>query len=271
MERSKLHAVAAGVHAEELSRAEDHSRCASTTRRVYRLRDACTALQLSLLAYTYGRCSAHSISVAVYVEACASDLVKDARVVEDSALSSSPTCDPSSDAITTLPASWLYIGLGAVDAARVYIVLPTYADYFFDHTMHWARIAYSEMARQCVSYGLIAKLQTIGGGWASLHRADKSLICALQLHAVAQAVSNEEVVHKCRLFIGWAHLWNCNPAKALEVFHAELTAARRRGHTAHERRCLHAIVNAEQNPRLAPGGMHTGHYPLVDAWRGARA
>ncbi|KAG5478607.1 hypothetical protein LSCM1_06010 [Leishmania martiniquensis] len=267
MKRGRLYPIAVAVQAEVPSRAEDHLRRAATARRVYYLRDACAALQLSLLAYRHCRCSTHSPSVAVDIEVCASDLAKKALVIEDAPLSSSPTCDFLSDAVEPLPASWFYIGLGAVDGARVYIVLPTYTDYFFDYTMHWARIAYSEMARQCVSYGLIAKLQSVGGGWASLHRADKSLVCALQLHAVAQAVRDEELVHKCRLFIGWAHLWNSDASKALEIFHAELEAARRRGHTAHERRCLHAIENAEHNPLLTPGGLHTGHYPMVDAWR----
>ncbi|CAJ1008626.1 hypothetical protein Q4I28_003939 [Leishmania naiffi] len=265
MERNKLQPVDSAVQAEALSMPEDHPRRASPVCRVYRLRDACAALQLSLMAYERRQCSAHSMTVATYIDACASDLVKGVRTLEGDTLSSLPTCD-SSDAITTMTARWFYIGSETDGDVRVYLMLPTYADYFFDYTMHWARIAHSEMARQYVGHGLIAKLQTVGGGWASLHRADKSLMCALQLHTVAQAVFDEDVMRKSRLFIGWAHLWNCNPAKALEVFYGELEAARRHGNTAHERRCLHAIQNAEHNPCLAPGGAHTGHYRLVEAW-----
>ncbi|CAM68123.1 conserved hypothetical protein [Leishmania infantum JPCM5] len=266
MERNTLQVVASAVNAEALSRAEDHACHASPMRRVYRLRDSCAALQLILLAYKHRRCSAHSMTVAMFVEACASDLVQGVHVLESAPLSSSPSHDSSGDAIATLEAPWFDIGSEAGDDVRVYLLLPTYADYFFDYTMYWARVAYSEMARQCAGHGLIAKLQTVGGGWASLHRADKSLACALQLHAVAQAVFDEDVVRKCRLFIGWAHLWNSDPAKALEVFYAELAAARRHGDPVHERRCLHAIQNAEHNPRLAPGGAHTGHYQLVNLW-----
>ncbi|CBZ27153.1 conserved hypothetical protein [Leishmania mexicana MHOM/GT/2001/U1103] len=265
MEGNQLQVVAAAVHTEALSRAEGHACRTSPVRCVYRLRDACAALQLILLAYKYRRCGAKSMTVAMFVQACASDLVKEVRVLED-ALSSSPRRVSSGDAIATLEAPWFYIGSEAGDDVRVYLLLPTYADYFFDYTMHWARVAYSEMARQYVGHALIAKLQTVGGGWASLHRADKSLACALQLQAVAQAVFDEDVVRKCRLFIGWAHLWNSDPAKALEVFYAELAAARRHGDTVHERRCLHAIQNAEHNPCLAPGGAHTGRYQLVSLW-----
>ncbi|GET88660.1 hypothetical protein, conserved [Leishmania tarentolae] len=267
MDCNTLQVITSAVHEETLSRTEDQTYHVFPMHRVYHLRDACTALQLVLLAYKYRRCSAHSILVARFVEACALDLVKEMRVLENApSFSPPPHRHSSSDAITALVAPWFYIGTDAADNARVYLFLPNNADYFFDYTMYWARVAYSEMARQYVGRCLIANLQTVGGGWASLHRADKSLACALQLHAVAQAVFDEDVVRKCRLFIGWAHLWNSDPAKALEVFYAELAAARRYGDTVHERRCLHAIQNAEHNPRLVPGGTYTGHYTLVDLW-----
>ncbi|KAG5504334.1 hypothetical protein JKF63_04779 [Porcisia hertigi] len=267
MEHNKVPVVAAEVSAEGTLRIENYPRHASLVRRVYRLRDACAALQLSLLACEY-YCRNAPSTVATYMEAGASDLVKDVLIVHGAPSSSSPTGVSSSDTIATSPASWFCIGPEAGGGGHAYLLLPTYADYFYDYTMYWARIAYSEMARQYVGFCLIAKLLTVGGGWASLHRADRSLVCALQLYAVAKSVYDDEVVHKCRLFVGWAYLWNSNPTKALEVFRAELAAARQRGHTLHERRCLHAIENAKRNPRLAPGGKHTGRYQLVDIWSG---
>jgi hypothetical protein len=225
---------------------------ATSVLQVYRLRDACATLQLVFLA------SQHR--VAEYVEKRASDLAEERYTV---ALSSS-TSSPFSPA--SLPPSWVYVGRSSRDRCAVCLVLPTYANFFFDYTIEWALFAQAEMSRQYASRCMIAKLQTIGGGWASLHRADRALLCALQLYTVAEAVLDEEVMRKSRLFIGWAHLWNSNPAKALEVFRSELSDARARGDATHERRCLHAICNAEQNPKLAPGGSYTAHYDLVDCW-----
>ncbi|KAK7198357.1 hypothetical protein NESM_000794800 [Novymonas esmeraldas] len=232
-------------------------------RRVYRLRDACAALRLGVLALDWRRrCGRAPNPVAAYVCACAADLVRDVCAVGASTRACAAAC---------AAAPYVCVGRDPRDGVRVCVLLPTYAEYFFDHTLHWARVAYSEMARQYVGRGVIAQLQTVGGGWASLHRADRSLMCALQLHAVALAVFDEESVRKCRLFIGWAHLWNSNRATALRLFRAELAAARRWGDDVHEQRCLHAIVNAERNPRLAPGGAHTSHYQLVDMWSRAFA
>lgn len=220
---------------------------------VYRLRDACATLRLVLLAN-------HSF-VADYVEESGPDLVAASGAV---ALTHSPDDVTASSA--QLPDSWVYVGVTTRGRHRVYVVLPTYAALFFDMAIEWAFFAHAEMSRQYAGRCIIAKLQTVGGGWASLHRADKALLCALQLHCVAEAVFEEEVVRKCRLFIGWAHLWNSNPAKALTMFRSELADARRRDDIVHERRCLHAISNAEHNPHLAPGGAYTNHFDLVDFW-----
>ena len=229
------------------------SYCRDTTHlaQVYRLRDACATLQLVLLAPQH--------RVADFVEESASDLVQATSAV----LLVSST---AAAAAPHPPSSWAYVGVSTQTRHDVYLMLPTYACLFFDYTMASALLANGEMSRQYAGRCTIAKLQTIGGGWASLHRADRSLLCALQLYTVAEAVFDEEVVRKCRLFVGWAHLWNSNPAKALEVFQAELKDALSRGDIEHERRCRHAICNATRNPRLAPGGAYTGHFDLVDCW-----
>ncbi|KPI85483.1 hypothetical protein ABL78_5443 [Leptomonas seymouri] len=223
---------------------------------VCRLRGACATLQLALFAQRQQRC------VVDYVEANASELVEVASAV---------SCVSSTPSSAFPPPSWLFIGVSSRRRHAVYLVLPTYAALFYDYTIEWALLAQAEMSRQYAGRCMMAKLQTIGGGWASLHRADKALLCALLLYRVAEAVFDEEVVRKCRLFMGWAQLWNSSPTKALEMFQRELDDARARGDVVHERRCLHAVSNTEQNPNLAPGGAHTDRYDLVDRWSRAFA
>ncbi|KPA84140.1 hypothetical protein ABB37_02219 [Leptomonas pyrrhocoris] len=223
---------------------------ASGVLQVYRLHDACATLQLALLARQQQQ---HRVTD--YVEENAADLVAASRTV---------LSVPSTSAPPSVPPSWVCIGVSSRSHRDVYLALPTYAAFFFDYSIEWALFASTEMSRQYVGRCMMAKLQTVGGGWASLHRADKALLCALQLYRVAVAVFDEEVVRKCRLFIGWAFLWNSNRTKALEVFQGELDDARARGDLVHERRCLHAVFNAELNPNLAPGGAYTDHFDLVD-------
>lgn len=225
---------------------------------VYRLRDACTTLHLIRLAPQH--------DIVDYVEETAADLVASSSTMP---LVTSSSSSLSSSTATSLPPSCVFIGVSSREHCDIYLVLPTYAHLFFDFTMHWAFVANGEMARQYAGRCTVAMLQTVGGGWASLHRADRALLCALQLYRVAEAVFDEEVVRKCRLFIGWAHLWNSHPTKALNIFQRELNDAIARGDLVHERRCLHAICNTTRNPHLAPGGAYTSHFDLVDCWSGA--
>lgn len=183
-------------------------------------------------------------------------------------------CSPSTEAravatrcrLSVLSKQAVAVGRSKAEHLPVYLLLPSYSSYFYDFTIFWGQSAFTEMARQYVGRCRIAQLQTLGGGWASLHRADKALECAILLYDCAAAVFDGDVVRKCRLFIGWAHLWNNSPQMAIQLFRMELAEARKRGDEVHERRCLHAIANATHNPRLAVGGAHTGHYDLTDCW-----
>lgn len=155
--------------------------------------------------------------------------------------------------------------LGHYDGRRVFIAFPSSGRVFADGTLLWGRMAQTELARQYAGRCEIARLQTIGGGWASLRRADKALECALELYDVAIAVFDEETVHKCRLFIGWAQLWNGNTEAAEHLFQLELRQAVLDGDVVHQRRCQHALINAATNPTLRDPTKR-GRFTLTDCW-----
>lgn len=147
------------------------------------------------------------------------------------------------------------------------LALPRTSCVFRDLTLRWAIVADSEMRRQYAALCEMARLQTIGGGWASLRRADKALECTLRLYAVAQSVWDEDTAGKCRLFVGWAQLWNGNRALAQRIFEAELRMAEANNvygdNIVHIRRCQNALANATRNPTL----QNVKHrFEITDCW-----
>lgn len=150
-------------------------------------------------------------------------------------------------------ANLLYVELGCLsDEHAIYrIALPAPGRVFADATLFWAHVAQAEFTRQYAGRCLIAKFATLGGGWACLRRADKTLPYALAMLRVAHAVFDTETERRCRLFIGWAHLWRGETQRALAIFYAEMQQARELNDVAHIRRCQHAIIHATKNPSLA--------------------
>ncbi|KAF8305085.1 hypothetical protein TcBrA4_0000150 [Trypanosoma cruzi] len=114
----------------------------------------------------------------------------------------------------------------------------------------------------------MAILQTVGGGWASLRRADKALRYAIMLYETAALIHDTATLRKCRLFVGWAHLWNGDLRQAVEIFEQQLVEAQVEGDAVQERRCISAIHHARHNPSVvvACGARGQGSFFLLECW-----
>lgn len=165
------------------------------------------------------------------------------------------------------------IGSESLCRSVVFVALPSPAQLFYDGSRRWADYAQWEAARQYTAWCRIAVVQTVGGGWASLRRADKALACAMELYELAQIVGDGDIASKCRVFIGWAHLWSGRRETAVHLFSLELRDAVMRGDTVHRRRCENAITNATTNPTLngTAAGSAVRRFTLTDCWRKAFA
>ncbi|KAF8285751.1 hypothetical protein TcYC6_0031710 [Trypanosoma cruzi] len=75
-------------------------------------------------------------------------------------------------------------------------------------------------------------------------------------------------LRKCRLFVGWAHLWNGDVRQAVEIFEQQLVEARVEGDAVQERRCISAIHHARHNPSVvvACGARGQGSFFLSECW-----
>lgn len=168
------------------------------------------------------------------------------------------------------PSAPAALRLGRWRGHEVWLAIPTMARLAHDWSMPWSRYAQAELARQYISCCRIAHLQTVGGAYASLRQADRALECAIQLYETALSIHEEDILRKCRVFIGWAHLWNGSLTMSLQLFELALEDARQRGDIVQQRRCEHAIINAKTNPTLQPT---PGERPftLTDCWTSAFA
>lgn len=144
-----------------------------------------------------------------------------------------------------------------------FLVLPSPERVFIDFTLYWARYAQSEQARQYVIRCRIALLQTISGGWASLRRVDKALLYALELHRLALLIWDEDTARKCRVFIGWAYLWNGDVASSSAIFKSEQAIGEVCGDEIHQRRSESALFHLRYNPDVV---VSYGGYTFEKYW-----
>ncbi|RNF19847.1 uncharacterized protein Tco025E_03986 [Trypanosoma conorhini] len=149
-----------------------------------------------------------------------------------------------------------------------YVALPPPGRFFIDFCLAWGRHAHYGQARQYAACCRMAMLQTVGGGWASLRRADKALACAVMLYATAARIHDAATQRKCRVFVGWAHLWNGDVRRALDIFEQQRREAEVEGDAVQERRCISAIHHARHNPSVvvAGGARGRGGFHLSECW-----
>lgn len=73
--------------------------------------------------------------------------------------------------------------------------------------MKSSQMAATEMKRQYAIRCEMARVMTLGGGWASVKNAQEALKCSIRLYQLADKIGDEATKRKCRVFVGWAMLW----------------------------------------------------------------
>lgn len=105
----------------------------------------------------------------------------------------------------------------------------------------WSKFVYRSAVRDYIVLQHMAMAQTLGGGWASVRNAREALRAAVALYCLAHAIGDEACMRKCRVFIGYAHMWRGNRAKSTEIFLREMTAAAAADDHVQHRRCVAAL------------------------------
>lgn len=90
----------------------------------------------------------------------------------------------------------------------VLVPAPTPGALHFAIAMPSARFSMSEMIRQYLVRCEMARVMTLGGGWASVKNAKEALKCSIRLYELAASIGDEATIRKCRVFVGWAMLWH---------------------------------------------------------------
>lgn len=144
----------------------------------------------------------------------------------------------------------LVMACGESAYQRIIVVAPSLRSFAYSFTFTSSRVLQSELSRQFSLRCRVAELLTIGGGWACLQRETKALECTEKLLQCAVALSDENLVLKCKLFMGWALLWSGDLTKGVELFTALHEHATKTKNKAYQQQCLHALINAASNPTL---------------------
>ncbi|ORC83722.1 uncharacterized protein TM35_000591140 [Trypanosoma theileri] len=242
------------------------------------LQDSCSALAVCVLVHKHQRsrqtrnriadcvCRTLSTHATLPLSTAVTTTTTTATISSSSSSSSTSAISSSNDIKNSTRLVYIGVATGVFSAttvARCYTLLPSPGRLFVDYCLSWARHAQSEQTRQYIASQRMAVLQTMGGGWASLRRADKALRCALLLYYTALQLHDASTQRKCRVFVGWAHLWNGDVRRAVEIFKQQQEEAREVGDTVQELRCSAALHHAEYNPTVVRSH---GGFSLASCW-----
>ena len=108
----------------------------------------------------------------------------------------------------------------------------------------------------------MAYAQTLGGGWASVRNVKEALRWAVILLHLAELLYDDATIRKCRVFIGYGHLWNGNLVAAKRIFRREQKLALSVHDDVQYNRCYAALDHLENNPAFT----HRGDVDLLGIW-----
>lgn len=134
--------------------------------------------------------------------------------------------------------------------SRIALLLPPMSRMAFDLTFESSKRLQYEMHREAFTRCEIAKLLTVGGGWASLRKEKQALTCTAELHRHALAVADEKLAQKCWIFLGWGLLWAGALNQGVQIFKKQLELAVQWNDKVLEQQCHHALINAQTNPLI---------------------
>jgi hypothetical protein len=135
--------------------------------------------------------------------------------------------------------------VGSSGETFLFLACPSLPLAHYSLVFQWARVARAEMARQYCLRNRMAVVMTLGGGWASLKRAPQALLCALELYSLAEDLGDESTMRKCKIFVGWAHLWAGNVSTSHDIFLSLLSESHRGEDSINLNRCHAALLHLE--------------------------
>lgn len=130
------------------------------------------------------------------------------------------------------------------------VMIPDIARCSYDYSMYSAKLMHHELCRQCYLRNQVAKLLTIGGGWACLRREQQALACTRKLHELAVALADQKLIQKCSIFLGWGLLWAGYLNEGIRIFRQKLKQAIELNDRMLQQQCHHALINATTNPLI---------------------
>jgi hypothetical protein len=170
------------------------------------------------------------------------------------------------------------------------------------NVMRSSQLAVTEMKRQYAVRCEMARVMTLGGGWASVKNAQEALKCSIRLYQLAGSIGDEATERKCRVFVGWAMLWHfehqqqqhqtkggapksipsSSPSaselqKALWIFTTQLTANQSVNDETNWNRCFAALyhwsflTNGHEEGAHNVAALPATHEKVVDGYEGPQA
>ena len=108
----------------------------------------------------------------------------------------------------------------------------------------WGRIARKELERHYRLKLQMALAQTMGGGWASVKNVCMASKWALRLFEVAEQLGDASSLRKCRIYVGWAHLWQGDTSTSTKIFLRESDESLSTNDTVNYGRCTAGLSYA---------------------------
>lgn len=131
------------------------------------------------------------------------------------------------------------------------LAIPSLARFSYDYSLESSKFVQQILTRQCFARQHVAKLLTLGGGWACLRQSPQAMECTRGLYTCALVLGDTKLQRKCSLFRGWALLWSGQLDKAIEVLKRELAIATQVDDDEYQVQCQHALLHAMRNPSFA--------------------
>jgi hypothetical protein len=116
------------------------------------------------------------------------------------------------------------------------------ANVAYDHSFWFARLLQHDARRRFALLNEMAMQQTLGGGWACLRVVEKAVYHAIRLYTLAQELGDEATMRKCRVFIGYAQVWNGDFDAARQLVDEQFRDSENIGDDINRNRCIAARI-----------------------------
>lgn len=130
------------------------------------------------------------------------------------------------------------------------IKVPSLAECSFDYSMYASRFCHHQMSEEYALRQQLAKILTLGGGWACLRKGKYALRYTFMLYECAFRLKNQKLQLKSILFLARNFMWSDDTEKAIVTFSKLLALASKFNDKELQNQCHLGIAESLERQKI---------------------